>query len=246
MWRGRREYSPDCWHFSTSSDGVKFNNAVSLAACANLGSLDEQSSAYLLTSIRQAKTGRPVSLEVLTLRDYLARVGISATLDGVFHPLWSTSRHGFGEVRTASVWVGDKSQPLAKEHVDLPSLKEVTDKITVLYGSQQHIDRETNSVMVDISFRNNSLASITDTLYLKLENASSDFGNLELVNPSPETSPGPGYLNLSSALHRGSLGKDETSSPYRLTFHFTRETLRMPNRFSILKIKLRFFCRQQT
>lgn len=245
LWRGKREYSPDCWYFSISRDGSKLDDTVNLSPCMNIYSLEDQSSGYLATTIRQPKAGQSTSVELLTFRDYQSRVGITATPDGVFHPLWSGLGEGFGELRTARTQPPEGAQQLATEPDPLPPLSDVTDKITALYGGEQRLDRETKSVLCDISFRNDSSVPIPAPLYLKIENLSSDFGNIELVKPQPQDPQDAEYLKLSSCLDGDVLRPTTTTSPCHFAFHFTKENPPKGNRFLILRMKLRFFCRRQ-
>lgn len=119
-------------------------------------------------------------------------------------------------------------------------MADVTDRITVLYGGCQRIDHETHSVMLDVSLRNNSKTPIHGPLFLKVENATSDFGRIVLVNPSPTASLDAAYLDLSSSLHGGSLAPDQTAS-VPMTFHFYSEHFALPSRYFVLRLKLRFF-----
>jgi hypothetical protein len=121
----------------------------------------------------------------------------------------------------------------------------VTDKITVLYGGEQRLDHESNSAIIELSIRNNGSEPIKGPLYLKVENPTSDFGTIEFVNPGPLTSLGADYSDVSSYLRNGSLAPGETTSPYRLTFHFTNENAAVGNRYLILRLNLRIFCRQR-
>jgi hypothetical protein len=243
LWRGRPGTSPGCWNFSISRDGLNLDGTVPLSACHSEDFLRSQSSGYLETIIQQPKAGKPASVELLTRRDYLQRVGVTATPDGVFHPVWSTSGDGFGELRTARIRTGNVSHPLSVQPAGTTALTDVTDKIIVLYGGEQRLDHETNSVMLDVSFRNNGSVPIRAPLYGKAE-ISSDFGKIEIVNPVFPTTLGAGYFDLSSSLRKGLLAPGETTSPYHLTFHFTNESTEVPNRYFILEMKLRLLCEQ--
>jgi hypothetical protein len=246
LWRGKREFSPDCWYFSISKDGSRLDDTVILSPCVNIYSLEDQSSGYLAAVIRQPKAGQSASVELVTFRDYQSRVGITATPDGVFHPLWSTLGDGFGELRTARIQINDRPQPLVAESVPPVPLSDVTDKITVLYGGEQRLDRQTKSVIFDISFRNDSSIPIQGPLYLEIKNARSDFGNIELMNPLPHGSQVPEYLKMSSCLDGALLGPSTTTSPCHFVFHFTKENPPKGNRFLIVGMKLRVFCRRRS
>ena len=241
LWRGKPEKSPDCWYFSISRDGVKLDETVVLSRCMREDSLREQSSAYLATVIRQAEARQPASVEVLSFRDRLLKVGFTATPDGVFHPLWSALGDGNGELRVARIEVAQAGHPVLSESTQVPRLAEVTNNVAVLYAGEESLDHETNSVTLDLSFRNESPVAISAPLYLKVEDTDSDFGKLELLNlaiPSPQ----PGLLDLSSSLRHGSLAPHERTGVDRLIFHWTDATDAPTRRFTVLGMKLRFFC----
>jgi len=245
MWNGKPEGSPDCWFFSISSDGLNLEDTVPLSRCINAHSLAQQSSAYLATVISQPKVGGAASVELLTLRDYLTRVGITSTRDGVFHPLWSTVGDGFGELRTARVRIGQRPQVAELGPHSPPVLKDVTDRIIVLYGGEQRLDHESNSVMLDLSFRNKSSTTIHGPIYMKVDNAVSDYGKIEPINSGPPTPLGAEYLEVSSCLRRESLAPGESTLPYRLTIRFANEDSAVLNRYLILKLNLRLFLREE-
>jgi hypothetical protein len=115
----------------------------------------------------------------------------------------------------------------------------VTDKITVAYGGEQRLDHETNTVMLDVSFRNSSSATISGPLFLQVDNVTSDLGNLELLNPSTLAPSGTKYIDLSPALPQGSLAPGQTTSPYQLRFHLKAAKFLGQNHTFILEIKLR-------
>ncbi len=243
-WRGKSEKSPGCWFFSISRDGVQLDDTVSLSRCADEDSLRKQSSGYLATVIQRPAAGQPVSIKLLTFRDNLLRVGATATSDGVFHPLWSALADGKSDLRTARIQVGNLAQRAPPARALDSAVVEITEKITILYGGEQRLDHETKSVMLNVSFRNDSARSISTPLYLKVETPKSDFGDIELVNPGRATGLGADYLDISSSVRGEALAPGETSSPYHLTFRFSGESSAARSRRLILEIRVRVFCRQ--
>ena len=241
LWRGKPEKSPDCWYFSISRDGVKLDETVPLSPCMHEDSLREQSSAYLATVIRQSEARQPASVEVLSFRDRLLKVEFSATADGVFHPLWSGLGDGNGELRVARIDASQARRPVLSELSQLPDLAEVTNNIAVLYGGEERLDHRTDSLTVDLSFRNDSLVTISAPLYLKIDDTDSDFGKIELLNPGLP-SPAPGLVDLSSFLRRGSLAPHERTGVDRLIFHWIDAKDVPTRRFTMVGMKLRFFC----
>jgi hypothetical protein len=240
LWRGRREYSPDCWYFSVS-DGSSLEDTLPLSPCKEMNTLNDQSSGFLATVIRQSKGGQPASVEITTLRDFQSRVGITATDDGVFHPIWSTVGDGFGELRTANIRVNGSTDSPGLPLISVGSLIEVTGKVAVLYGGKQRLDRQSKSVMLDISFRNEGSRPIDGPLYLEAENTSSDFGDVEMRNQIVRVSGGESSKMISCQTVRP-LAPGRISSPCHLTLRFNKETNTEPGKASIVHIRFRVFC----
>jgi len=199
------------------------------------------SSAYLMTHIRQAKSDQPAFVDLLSVRDYLGRIGMIATPDGVFHPLWPSLESGFDELRTANVWVGARSQLFAPGPREGVKLNDVTDKVAVLYGGDQYLDHVTNSIVIKLSFRNKSAVPLQGPLYLQVEDAESEFGEIEFVNPSQRAAPNK-YFDISSSLRGASLAPGEVTSPSSLTFHVVEKSNALHYRHYLAKLKLRLFC----
>jgi hypothetical protein len=241
--RGKSQYSPDCWYFSTLRDGKSQDDTIPLAPCLNLDSLSSQSSAYLMTHIRQSKLAEPARLDVLTIRDYLSRVSMISTADGAFHPIWSSTGSGFGELRTSAVRVGSKPR-LPESHDPERSLTEVTDKFSVLYGGMQALDLSTNSIALKISLRNRSSVPVQGPLYLKAEDIKSDFGEIELVE-TPEVSAWNGYVEVSSGAGAKSLSPGEMTPAFGLAFHVKNVNTPLANANFVAKLKLRLFCQRR-
>lgn len=242
LWRGKREYTPDCWYFSISRDGSRLEETVNLSPCTKLDTLEQQSSGYLATMIRQPTASGLASVEILSFRDFQSRVGIAASADGVLHPLWATTGDGFGELRTARIETAERPRDQDPPTVAASALLDVTNRIDVLYGGGQRLNREMKSVMVDICVRNHSVASIPAPLYFRIEDASSDFGEVSLLGPSSEIATNPGYLKIPSSPGGAPLGPGESTSAFHLTFGFHGEVHPAGRRFIILRIKLRIFC----
>jgi len=117
----------------------------------------------------------------------------------------------------------------------------VTDDLAVLYGGRQRLDRESGSVMLDISFHNRGPTPIEGPLYLELENASSDFGDVEVGN----------YLRRGRSRKSSKmvpcrtghvLAPGMTSRPCHLTLQFTKEIDVQTSKSDIARIRFRIFC----
>ncbi|MGB2678532.1 MAG: sialidase family protein [Candidatus Acidiferrum sp.] len=239
LWRAKPEHSPDCWYFSISRDGLTFSQTTPLAPCVNIESLADQSSAYLSAIIRRPKANQPIALELLTFRDAVMRVGIAATADGVFHPFWTTLGDGSGELRTARILSDGKTRSIFNRPLRASELSDITDQVTLLYGGEQRLDRESQSVMVDISVRNDSGVSLLGPLVLKVEEGGSDFGKVELVKRDLRGILEDNYVDISSSVQGVSLDPGQTTSPYHLIFHFVEESTSHKHRNLILRVKFR-------
>ena len=241
LWRGKPQYSPDCWYFSAFQFGASSEDTLTLAPCENLESLSRQTSAYLMTHIRQPEAAQPAFVDLVSFRDGMLRVGMIATPDGVFHPIWPSLGAGFGELRTASVSLERRAQLLNPPARQAPKLTEVTNKVAVLYGGEQYLDHATDSIVMRLSLRNKSTVSLEAPLYVQVEGIESDFGKIELVNAAPLTLPA-GYIDISSSVHGASLPPGDTTLPYSLTFHVVNGRNALLNRNYLAKLKLRLFC----
>jgi len=244
LWRGNPGRSPGCWYFSISRDGLKLNDTVPLSPCRREDSLRDQSSAYLATIINQADAHEAASVQVLSFRDRLLKAGITASPDGVFHPLWSALGDGDGELRTARITIGQPSPSVPSQPIRGSALEDVTDKFTVLYGGEQRIDHETKSLMLDISFRNRSSVSIPVPLYLTIGSAASDFGDIKLINSVPRAFLWPDNLDFSPPMRTGALAPGETTAPYHLVFHFADENHSRVRKNILLEMKVRLFSQE--
>ena len=241
LWRGKPEGSPDCWFFSTSSDGLRLDHSVSLSPCSAGDSLSGQDSGYLATVVSQPASGQSMSVRVVTLRDYLTRIGFVATPEGVFHPIWSAPGDGNSQLRTARISAGKRPRSQPPDLNSPPVLDDVTDKMTVLYGGDQRVDHETNSVILDLVFRNTSSANIRGPLYLKVENPRSDFGGIQWMNPGRSSGPDSGYFDLSSCLGRESLLPGQATSPCPLIFQFMNQKTDIASKHCLLAFAVRLY-----
>lgn len=242
LWRAKPRYSPDCWYFSTSADGIRLDNRVLLSRCREDGSLEQQSSSYLGTLVLGGKHGQPARVTLLTLRDYLTRIGMAASSDGVFHPVWSTMEDGHDELRTARIGVGLRPQPVPSTPPRRPTLTDVTNRVTVLYGEEERLDHRTDSVSLALSLRNDGTAPLVAPIYLRIGNIESDYGEARLLNRSPVLGLSGDYVNASTAMRTPMLAPGETSSPYLLMFHFTSREKHVRPGYFLLKFTLRVFC----
>ena len=242
LWRGRPQRSPDCWFFSSSHDGLQIEQTELLSYCVEDASFATQSSAYLTTIIAPPLPGGPVSVEMLTFRDYLTRVGISASQDGSFHPVWSTLGDGHGELRTASVRLDQApDKPRGRTSPD-SALIDITDNLAVLYGGMQRVDHATNTVVLDLAIRNKGPVPLHGPMYLDMQRVHSDFGNLEVLNPAAQA--GRNFVDISSVLDHSVLHSGATVH-YQLKLRLRDENLAMANRYFVMQLQLRFYSQHE-
>lgn len=245
LWKGKSRYSPDCWYFSTSADGIHLDNRVLLSRCREDDSLREQYSRYLGTVILGGQKGRPVSVTVLTLRDYLTRIGMAATSDGVFHPVWSTTEDGTDELRTARIYFLRPPRPMHDRRCHRPTLRDVTSKVIVLYGGEERLDHQTHSVFLNLALRNSGVKPLVGPIYIRIRKLESDYGDVRLLNRSPVGGLTADYVDISTATQTQVLAPGKMTSPYLLMFHFTSRKPHVKPGYFLLKFTLRVFCAGQ-
>lgn len=242
QWRGRADLSPGCWYFSSSRDALKIDASVLLSPCSEKNSIKQQSSEYLATLINSSEAGRPITVQILTLRDYLTRAAITATPDGVFHPAWVTSMNGNSELRTGRIRIARSRSRSALP--GLPKLSEVTDKITILYAEGQRIDQLTGTVAINLAFQNHSAASLHGPLYLEVESTDSDFGAIRIASGPGRRVPDTDYFEISG------LGKvlapGQRTPTYDLSFRFTCTWHHPVKQYVLAKVTIRLFCEQNS
>ena len=243
LWRGRTDLSPGCWFFSTSRDRIKIDATVQLSACNKQDSIQQQLSDDLATLIEQSKPGHPTLIQVLTLRDYLTRVAMTATEDDMFHPVWSAMTNGRSELRTARIDVSRCGLHVGGSHQ--PGLIDVTGSIAILYGGAQRIDHETKEVVIDLSFQNRSKVAMHGPLFLRFESLDSNFGEVEVRGHSRSAVSRAGYLEVSSSMAAGGLAPGQITGPYPLALRFIHTRRRGTDQYLIAKLKVRIYCQQE-
>lgn len=239
LWRGRADLSPGCWYFSTSHDIYKLDESVELSRCSRGKPLKQQSSQYLATLIAKGQTGQPDTVQVLSLRDYLTRVVFPATEGNVFHPVWLTSTNGMSELRTARVLTSPCISTSKSENTS--KITKMTSEIAIVYAGSQTIDNHAGLVDVDLAFENQGARVLNGPLYLRLENASSDFGKLEMVSGPGCRIPGTDYFEL--RLPGATLSPGQRTDAYRFSFHFASVYRRPPEQYLVAKLVIRVLAR---
>jgi hypothetical protein len=232
IWRD--EPVADCWYFAASLDeGKTFTPAQSLSKCSDRETLPLSRSGMSLTTTGSvlvpsdpSKPGSPpghpvLGLQVVDHRNYVWRNtgSLTASTDGVFHPVWIEAGHGEGQLRTATVTVGASRR--AETHFMPQQEKEshdISQDVAVLYGGDQHYDATSGTLTVDVVLKNRSNKLIRGPLLLKALTLSSGLGKLEIANARNAAS-GPGAIwDFGKALPSGVLQPGATSLPYSLVF----------------------------
>jgi hypothetical protein len=242
QWRDRADLSPGCWYFSSSHDGLKIDSSVLLSPCSEKDSIKEQSTEYLATLINQPGTGGPITVQILTLRDYLTKVAITATPDGVFHPVWVESRNGNSELRTRRICISPSHS--RSETLRVPTLSEVTDKMTILYAGEQRIDQVTGTVALNVAFQNHGAANLEGPLYLKVESMDSDFGEIKMASHPGGRVGDTGYFEIAGS--DTVLAPGQRTPPYDISFRFTRTWRHPLKQYTIAEVMIRLFCEQRS
>lgn len=240
QWRGRADLSPGCWYFSSSHDGLNLDSSVVLSPCTEKDSIKEQSTEYLATLINQPGTGRPITVQILTLRDYLTKAAIVATPDGVFHPVWVESGNGNSELRTARI--GTSPSHSRSETLRLPTLSDVTDKMAILYAGEQWIDQVTRKVALHVAFQNHGAVNLEGPLYLRVESIDSDFGEIKMETHAGRRVGDTGYFEIAGP--DTVLAPGQQTPSYDISFRFTRTWRHPLNQYAIAKVTIRLFSEQ--
>lgn len=231
MWRDQPV--SDCWYFAASADkGKTFTPAQALSQCFTGRTLAlTESSAFLRMagtlwvpsdpSKPDSPSGRLVSgLQVIDTRNTVWRNdSLTATSDGVFHPVWIEVGSGEGQLRTAAVIVGASGEApldplLMREKVS----RDISQEVAVLYGGDQHYDISSSTLTVEVVLKNKSSKPIQAPIFLKALTLDSKLGKLKIANASNGAS-GPGAIwDLSNAVPSEGLQPGATTEPYALVF----------------------------
>jgi hypothetical protein len=232
MWRD--EPSSDCWYFSASADrGKTFTPAHPLSQCvAGRSRSLTESNAFLRMagtlwvpsdpSKPESPSGRVVpGLQVLDARDTVWRNdSLTATSDGVFHPVWIEVGSGEGQLRTAAVLVGASGEtPLDPLRMREKGSRDISQEVAVLYGGDQHYDISSSTLTVEVVLKNKSSKPIQAPIFLKALTLDSKLGKLKIANASNGAS-GPGAIwDLSNAVPSEGLQPGATTAPCSLVFY---------------------------
>jgi hypothetical protein len=246
MWRD--EQFSDCWYFSASTDRAKtFIRARPLSQCSNRhGASLTLSNAFLAMEgvVYDSSQSRPVAnlgLHVVNHRNAVFRnaSSLTATSDGVFHPVWIEAGSDAGQLRTAAVKIGPSE---AKTSISLPaekrSTRDISRELKLLYGGDEHYDMGTGVLSVRIVLRNKSDKAISAPLLLRVDELTGGLGQVEIENSDNGLSGLGAVWDLSSALRNGVLEAGATTEAYPLVFRITLNKHAPPRDADVLLMKL--------
>jgi hypothetical protein len=235
MWRD--EPTSDCWYFAASADkGKTFTPRQALSQCSTRRTLSlTESNAFLRMagtlwvpsdpSKPESPSGRIVpGLQVIDARNTVWRNdSLTATSDGVFHPVWIEVGSGEGQLRTAAVIVGTSGEtPLDPLPMREEGSRDISQEVAVLYGGDQHYDISSSTLTVQIVLKNKSSKSIQAPIFLKALTLDSKLGKLEIANASNGAS-GPGAIwDLSNAVPSKVLQPGASTEPIALVFNIPK------------------------
>ena len=225
MWQ-RRLWS-GCWMFAISEDGgLSLSLAKQLGTCvAKDRKSTPLSSAYLSTAIFQAdsihKEGFKAGSARIILRnkrnEVWRNVAIGVSPDGTFHPVWIDAGKGDGEIRTAAIHTTTAAALIAAATT---GLSDVTSKVAVLYGGDQHYDAQSGIITVDVVIRNKAAESIRGPFKLVVPSLYKVYGYADIANADNKATAGGAVWDISSCISGAMLASGSTSRPFPLRFHY--------------------------
>jgi hypothetical protein len=251
MWKDSS--NSGCWMFAVSEDG-----GISMSRKRRLGTCDQEkrnstmfSNAYLSTALYQADTiakegFRPGAARI-SLRDSWNVVwrnedAIAVAEDGAFHPVWTDSGTGRGDIRTTEIRFTSSDMLIAS---GTRGLNDVTRSVSILYGGEQRYDSQSGTLTVDVVIRNKSEAAIHGPFKLAVSSIFKDSGYVQIVN-SDNREVGPGAIwDFGTSVAGGTLGAESTSKPFALKFHYRRNEGQLWRSSEILDLDIKVFAGRQ-
>ncbi len=216
-----------CWMFAAlSDDGRSLSNAQQLGMCGGASSKPSAlSNAYLWNTIRQTNANDPASSAEIYLRNAQGSVwrnkdAIAVTPDGAFHPVWIDAGNGEGEIRTAAIHVIPAESLISTATA---GLREVTNKIAILYGGYQSYDVRSKTLTLDIVIKNNSANPIGGPFKLVVPNHSMQSEFTEIANADNGVTGEGAIWDIDSSILGGTLGAGGSSKPFVLKFRYLQD-----------------------
>jgi hypothetical protein len=142
---------------------------------------------------------------------------IAVTPDGDFHPVWIDAGKGSGEVRTAAIQIVPPDTLVADA---TNGLENVTEKVAVLYGGDQHYDEQTGTLTLDVTIKNDSDHPLRRPLRLALTSFYRDSGDSEVTNAENGATGAGSVWDLTPSIPENELAPGATSKPFPLRFRY--------------------------
>ena len=238
-----------CWHFSASTDGgMSFSPGVPLSECPNGRSVNGRFPNYYVEAYpgdaRNVENTSHFSTTAFSLRaslGYVWRTSMTATPDGVFHPVWMENINGGGQIWTASVSIGNNRRQTLPS---LSALQDISSHVTFDFANEFY-DEATGAVFVDLAIvnRSDAQARLRGPVVLKITDLHSDFGAVDVENSDNKERGIGAVWDLSSLIPHDGLPPGGISDRRTVWFHISRPKLppgRLPN---LLIVQARIFAR---
>jgi hypothetical protein len=243
----------DCWYFSASVDGGEtFTSALALSQCAGPAAPSPvKSGAFLnsrgLISDLLKPEGMPsLGLSVVNYQNTVwgNNRALTASSDGAFHAAWIEVGNGEGQLRTATVTVGDSHQAkLTPLIFDERNASDITQDVRILYGGDQHYDISSGTLNIRVVLKNKSSQPLRAPVLLKAETLTSEAFQIEVANSNNGLTGRGAIWDLSPAIPQGVLNSGAASKPYLLRFHVQFRTTPTEGGFAeeFLSMRLKAF-----
>ena len=226
LWRNNPR--SDCWYFATSTDsGQTYSHPMQLSSCSAEEGKYRLSDAYLdFGYVEQAEDSRPADRARLSVKNDFnfggsRPNGIAVSADGVFHPVWFTSKGGQGELHTAAIAAVKSRDQDTPEPERTDDWQYMTDKVKFLYGGSQHYDAAKSVLAESVILRNSGSVKLHSPLRLEIEPASSTglIYPLDILTERSGQSVAQ-YLDVDQYVPGDGLNPGASSAPIPLNFHF--------------------------
>jgi hypothetical protein len=239
MWYDRRESADNLGYwprFSASLDGGKtFQPSAKISEAP--ASFDN--SKLVLSAPSTARVGGAISIGIDDMQFSGGHTaGLTATSDGIFHPLWVDNRTGVSQVWTASITVKGRAIDGAQEVSQ--GMTDVSAKI-LLHLDNANYDRKKKVASVEVSLENLSKEPISGALILRLSSINSELGSISAMNPDNRNSSSlkPEW-DFTQLLQKGVLDAGGRSLPKRLEFNLaesSKETRQREGWLRMIQVK---------
>jgi hypothetical protein len=211
------------WRFSTIREGALVEPGVELSPALKQVFIGNDS---LMTTLGpSAKSG--ISKIMVNLRSEWNRVGGSSGLQGTSRALravWLGGDESGTELKAAVLIPEQKpttssaNQSGKTTSLYFEGLRDVTRETLLLYDGRQRYDRATQTLSLDLRLNNRSSAPLKGPIKLAIDELTSSFGAVKLVNAHEQTGPGSLLLDITSVLTGRQIAAGGSSNTISLTF----------------------------